>query len=310
MPKGFHTQCLCVLLKQPVPLPRLLECLNHYDITAHNESFDNWAITGPACIIPFRPEANGLATVDIVPHPWPDDLGHPETSPEIFFPWTLGAFGPASFPGCLQRAAEYSWQLEGAEELAKRHRAFLRARITYSIGSDSEDPVIPPDCDPVKELKFLTNLIRRTLRLSESLCYFNPSGELLRDREIIEETIKLAKEYAVPPLDLWSNIRCFDLGSDWTMADMVGNFQMDLPDIEAYFSTKNYEQEEVTQLLPDVVLHILGGAIMNEGDTCDGPGGVNWRVRYQEESIGEPERRVLTLAPCDNRVKPKVLAER
>jgi len=308
MPKGFHTQCLCVLLRKPVPLKWILDCLGNYEITASNESFDNWAISGPACIIPFRPEINGLVTVDIVPHRWPDHMGDPKTSPEIFGPWTLGAFGPASFPGCLERAAAYSWQEEGAEALAKKHRAFIRARISYSISAGGDEPVIPDDCDPVAELRFLTNLVRRVLRLSESLCYFNPSGELLRRGELIEETLKLAKEHRVPPLDLWSNIRCFDLGSSWTMADMVGNYQIDLPDIEAYFSTNHYDQEEVTQLLPNVILHLLGGAKMDDGDTCDGPGDVNWKVRYREESIGEPQRQVMTLSPLDKRPRPKILA--
>src|SRR5262249_10569626 len=129
MPKGFYTQCLCVLLKKPVPLSRVIDCLGNYEITAKNEKpNEHWAIIGASCILPYRTDINGLATVDIVDHRWPDDLGNPETTPEIFFPWSLGAFGPAAFPGCLERAAAYSWRLEQAEEMPKKHRAFVRAR--------------------------------------------------------------------------------------------------------------------------------------------------------------------------------------
>src|SRR5260370_2353696 len=105
MPKGFHTQCLCVLLKKPIRLSHLLDCLGNYEISDKTETGYKWAITGPACAIPFRPEVNGIATVDIVDRVWPDDLGHPETAPEIFFPWSFGSFGPAAFPECLIRAA-------------------------------------------------------------------------------------------------------------------------------------------------------------------------------------------------------------
>jgi hypothetical protein len=309
MPKGFHTQCLCVLLKKPVSLAQLLGCLGNYEITAQNESFDNWAICGPACAIPFRPEINGMVIVDIVARPWPDDLGHPETSPKIFGPWALGAFGPAAFPGCMQRAAAYSFQLPEAETFARKHKAFIRARVGYSIGTHGDEPVIPEDCDPVAELRFLTHLIRRVLRLPEALCYFNPSGELMRGAEFIQETLQLAREHDVPPLDLWSNIRCFDLESGWTMADMVGNYQLDLPDLEAYFPREYYDQEDVTQLLPNVVLHLLGGAVMNEGDTCDGPGDVNWKVGFHG-SLSDPDRQVMALSPCDKRPRPQMLHDR
>jgi Domain of unknown function (DUF4261) len=310
MPKGFHTQCLAVLLKKPVRLSRVLDCLGNYEITAKNDKYDNWAITGPSCIIPFRPEVNGLATVDIVEQPWPDDLGNPETSPEIFFPWSLGAFGPAAFPGCLERAAQYSWQLEQAESYAEKHRAFIRARITYTIGAGGDEPVIPEDCDPVKELRFLTKMVRRILQLPEALCYFNPSGELLRDADYIDTRFELSKEHAVPPLDLWSSARCFDLENGWTMADMVGNYQMDLIDVEAYFADEQYDRDEVTQRLYDLILYMLKGPEMKQGETCDCAGDVKWKIRFHEESLADPSRHVMALSPCDDRPKPETLVNR
>jgi Domain of unknown function (DUF4261) len=310
MPKGFYTQCLCVLLKKPVSLSRLLQTLSDFEIAAHNESYDNWAISGPACIIPFRLEVNGLITVDVVERTWPDDMGDPQTSPEIFGPWSLGAFGPAAFPGCLQRAVEFGWRLEQAEAFAQKHRAFIRARTTYSIGAGDDDPIMPADCDAVKELRALTTIVRKVLRLPEALCYFNPSGEALLDREYIQGTLRLAKENEVPPLDLWSSTRCFELESGWTMADMVGNYQLDLADMEAYFAAKHYEHEDVTQMLYDIGLYLLGGERMKDGDTCGGPGEMKWKVRFKEESIAEPSRRVMTLTPCDKRPLPKVLSER
>jgi hypothetical protein len=55
---------------------------------------------------------------------------------------------------------------------------------------------------------------------------------------------------------------------------------------------------------------LLGGAVMNEGDTCDGPGDVNWKVRFHERSLSDPDRQVMALSPCDKRPRPKMLHDR
>ena len=91
---------------------------------------------------------------------------------------------------------------------------------------------------------------------------------------------------------------------------MVGNYQLDLPDLEAYFPREYYDQDEIAQLLPNVVLHLLEGAVMNEGDTCDGPGDVTWKVRFHERSLSDPDRQVMALSPCDKRPRPNMLHDR
>jgi hypothetical protein len=41
--------------------------------------------------------------IDTVDRPWPDDMGDPKENAEVFAAWSMGHFGPYTYPGGLQR---------------------------------------------------------------------------------------------------------------------------------------------------------------------------------------------------------------
>jgi hypothetical protein len=268
------------------------------------EANEEWAFGGPAVLVEFRPEVNGRAVVDIVDRPWPDDMGDPQTEPMLFGAWTMGHFGPCTFPGNLRRAAQQCWAWDEGKTVLGRHRAFLRVRVTYAAHTGN---LFPPDYDAVPELVTLTRLTRLLLELPGALAYFNPGGEVLRSAEGVDESLAHAARSSLPPLDLWSNIRLFNIGDGWKLMDTVGNIQLDRPDIEACFASQ--ECGEVDPFLRNVTWYLLQqGEVINDGDTIGGPGDVNWRASLHDDALTDPSvRRVLRFLPEDGSEIPAAL---
>lgn len=315
MPRGMFTQCLCVLFKEPVTLDAVEAALAKFTVRARHEAADHWALGGPAISLAFLPEVNGHAMVDLVDHPWPDDMGDPQKETTIFGAWTMGQFGPMTSPGSLQRAMQQSWTWKEGRTVPGEHRAFARVRTSYVLGAGADAPVVPKDWDTAQELQFLTTVVEALLEVPGALCYFNPNGEVVRDLATLREQVEYAKSEGVLPIDVWSNVRVYPYDTDWVLMDTVGNGQLndsaggpsleDLRDIEAVFRTKQYDYAEVDNLMRDLSLHLHAkGDIIKEGDTIDGPGNVPWRVTPADKSTAMPPRRVLRLVPVDGSEPP------
>ena len=310
MPKGMFTQGLCVLLNRVPTLDEVESTLNDFEICKRIEANEEWTFGGPTLVVAYELERNGLVSVDIVDRQWPDHMGDNAADTMIFGAWAMGHFGPFAYPGGLQRASEQCWSWEPGKTIADNHTCFIRIRSSYAFGAADDEPIMPSDYEPLPELEFVTKLTASILDLPGALCYFNPNGELLCDQDGLRQTLNFGWSNKLPPLDAWSNVRLFNINAEWSLMDCVGNGQLDLPDAEACFHSPSFDFNEVDNFLRNVSLYILNnGEVIKDGDTMNGPGGVNWQANHFENGICDPPRPVLRWFPMDDRpVPPEVLA--
>ena len=334
MAKGLFTQGMCVLLRQAVDADLVRSALSSFEYEGMHES----AADGDGAqtlVFRFREEVQGHLLVTISQQPWPDDLGDPDSTPERFIAWSLGQYGPYSFPGCLKRAGQQSWGWDAGEEVVTEHCGHLRCLISYVFGaedfaaadtsadsgddsgggeddltnSDSHEvPVLPADYEPLKEMTFLTRAVEAILQLPQTSCYFNPAGEVIRDRDGLRRGLNHAWNHDLPPLEMWTNVRLFQADSEWSLMDTVGNSQFDVPDVEAVFQTGKYEPLDVQGFIRSAALYMLqSDEDIEDGDTADGPGDLTWRAIRCEDGLSDPPRETVRWVPEDNTDPPEVL---
>lgn len=307
--KGMFTQGLCVLFKAAPTLDQLTAALSGIEILKRNDAFRNWEFGGPTLNLGVDIGAGGTVLVDIVDRPWPDHMGDPQNEATLFGAWSIGHFGPFAFPGGLERASQQCWAWDAGPTVAASHKAFARIRTSYAIGASPDAPVLPEEYDPLAELEAVTQLALCLLDVPGALCYFNPGGEVLRDRETLVEALEFGNEQQLPTLDLWSNIRLFRVDETWSLMDTVGNDQLDIPDQEACVRGDTYDFREVDGFLRNVSLYLLReGEVVEDGDTMDGPGNVPWKAHELEAGLSDPPRRVLRWIPEDGVAPPELLA--
>jgi hypothetical protein len=315
MPRGMFTQCFVVLVQEPVTLDAVEQALAGFPIQGRFVGSEHWAMGGPSIALAFRPEVNGIVLVDAVDHPWPDEMGNPQTQETIFTAWTMGHFGPITYPASLQRAMQQCWSWKEGRTVPAEHKGFVRVRISYVMGAPDEAPVMPKDWDAATEMHYLSKIIEALLTLPGAVCYFNPNGEMLRDREGLSSQLAQAASEKMIPFDLWINVRLYPYDTDWVLMDTVGNGQLndrahaeelnDLPDVEALFRTKFYDYGEVDSFLRDLTRYMHAeGDVIKEGDTIEGPGKIPWRANLLEKAVAMPLRRVIRVAPVDGTEPP------
>ncbi|MDP4181001.1 MAG: DUF4261 domain-containing protein [Bacillota bacterium] len=312
MPKGIFSQGIVVLLSEPITFNKMEQILNEdFELFAKNENSEQWVFGGPSILIPYRPEDNGFVTVDIVDRPWPDHMGDPEDENMLFGAWSLGYFGPFTFPGNLSHAAQQSWLYEDGGKNAAEHKAFIRIRSSYVLGKVEEDvPVLPPDYDSAHEMLFLTMIAQNILQISEALCYFNPNGECLASDDMVDHLMERYSREGVLPLEIWSNIRMFNIPDhdQWVLMDTVGMGQLDTTDHEAVFMKDVYDPNDVVNFLRNTTVHLLAnGPVIKNGDIIDGPGGVSWQGMTLDQGVAAPPRPVIRWFPVDGSERPAEL---
>ncbi len=317
MAKGLFTQGICVLLEQAIDPKEIESALSGFEIVGRHDSLGS-ADPTTTLVLQFRPEVAGHVLVSLSAKPWPDDMGDPEDSAELFVAWSLGQFGPLAFPGCLSRASEQSWGWEDGRQASKRHVAHIRVLTSYVIGQgedndevdDEETRLLPEDYDSLAELQFLMKVISPLMELPGVICYFNPGGEVLRDATGLRQGLNHAWLHDFPPLDMWTNVRLYQATETWSLMDTVGNGQFDLPDMEAVFVADSYKASEVEEFLRNASLFLLrDGEGFEEGDTADGPGGVTWRALECDEALADPPRPTIRWIPDDDYSPPDELLE-
>lgn len=310
MPRGIYTQTTCILLCEEVAWEQLRPALAEYTIRKEIAEGSDWPFGGPAYILDYRPDQNGYVAVDIVNRPWPDGMGDPKREATIFGAWTMGMFGPQTYPGGLERAMQQCWAWEQGKVLPARHSGFIRVRSSYAFGADENAPLWPDDYDAEQDLEFVTQVARALLALPQAQCYFNPGGEVLRDQAMVEESLEYGRDHELPPLELWSNVRLFNIDENWSLMDTVGNGQLDVVDIEAAFD-RRYDPGEVDGFLRNVTLYLLtNGAVIQDKDTMDGPGNIRWQARHFENGLCDPPRRVICFVPVDGTQSPEPVLNR
>jgi hypothetical protein len=308
MAKGLFTQGAAVLFSSSPTLDELEDLLREFSVPKRDDKGTEPDLSGPSLVVTYRPQVNGYVTVDVQARQWPDHMGDPAKEPMLFGAWSMGHFGPFAYPGGLQRAGEQSWSWVEGASIPAAHRAFVRIRLSYLFGADDNARVMPEDCDAAAELQFVTSIGRALLDHPAALAHFNPSGELLCNRTMMDQRLKSSRTSELPALDLWSNIRLFNAGDGWMSMDSVGMLQLDLPDNEACFLRDDYEPSDIANFLRNVSMYLLNeGDVIKHGDTSFGPGDVNWRAMRVEDGLVEPPRPVLRWFPNDGSTPPDAL---
>ncbi len=253
----------------------------------------HWALGGASFIID-HPEGGGRVLVDVVDKRWPDDMGDPVQDPVLFAAWSAGGFGPAVFPGNLERAGKQAWAWRQASGAVRSHQAFVRLRSTFGEAGP------PEGHDARQELLFLTRIAQPILALQTSLAFFDPSGETLRPRGFVDQALADCDADGVAPLDLWINVRIGRLTDGWMLMDTVGMGQLGLPDIEACFKADAYTFEAVDSFLRQVSEYLVdAGDVLGNGDGIEGPGGISWECVRAEQGLNAPPRATVRLLPED-----------
>lgn len=302
MPRGFFTQCLCLLTDGTTTIQDVKATLSaaEYDITQERPGEEAWAFGGPSLVVGYRPDVNGYAVIDIINKPWPDHMGDPKDEPQLLAAWSMGHFGPGTFPGSLERAQQHSLAWPPGKTVPNAHKGFVRVLITYVLGAGKDTPIAPSDWDGVDELNYLTQMMRKLLPMPGVLCYFNPSGEVLYDAANLEEIWSSCTESQLVPLPLWMNIRFFNLNGEVLLMDTIGGVQLDIQDIEALFTKGSHDPGEVDGYLRNVTLYLMGlDRELKAGETIDGPNetGLSWLIDVPEESASPAPRAVVRLYP-------------
>jgi hypothetical protein len=267
-----------------------------------SESTNDW-FSGPAVIVPYLPEINGLVSVDVVNQPWPDAMGSPKDDPITFAAWGMGHFGPFTFPGGLTRARQQSWAWQEGALISQSHLGFIRVRSSYVFGCPKDALCLPVNYDPTREILFLTRLTKALFEIKTVIGYFNPNGEVLECHSGFTDLWKQCIEQNLVPLPLWSNIRLYNLNSEFGFMDTVGNSQLDIRDVEAIFPRAKYSQRDVGRYLRNVSLYLLQvGRDLCSGESIDGPveDNLSWVIESLEEGLVQPPRRVFRLIPRSN----------
>ena len=173
--------------------------------------------------IAFRPEINGIILVDCLEEKWPDDMGNPATNPKVFSAWSLGAFGPYVFPGCLERASGQSWIWEPGQRVPDMHFGFIRLRCTYVLGASDESLIRPIGREARHELDFLLELAAAIMELPNTICYFNPNGEVLRGHFTDADKPSVSASNNALQHELIANVRLYHGDDGWDLMDTVGS---------------------------------------------------------------------------------------
>jgi hypothetical protein len=308
--KGMFSQGLAVLLSSSPTLEELENLLTGFGQLSRKPASESWEISGPAVVVPYRPEVNGYVNVDLVEHSWPDDMGHPKEKPLLFASWSMGHFGPCSFPGNLARAIEQAWAWPAAKDVVPNHKAFIRVRSSYLFGAGPEIKCLPQDYAAFPELQFLTGIVQALMKHPRALSYFNPNGEVLKNAKDLDDALAFSKSHSLPPLEVWSNVRLFNLDDGWLMMDTIGMHQLDLPDHEACFRKGAFHPNDVANFLRNASLYLLNqGEIVKDGNTMDGPGKCRWQAKSFEKPLSPAPRRVLRWLPSDGYKPPQRLTE-
>ena len=192
MSSDMFTQTLCVLLKTEVSLEAIAEALATFHPKRQRDGQVGWEFSGPALVLEIPDLETGYVVVDLVTRPWPDDMGFDQQESTLFQAWDSGQFGPYTFPGSLERATEQSWGWPDGDAVRDQCVGFIRVRLGYHLDDENEsENELSQEFDPVSELESLTRICSELLRMPQAICYFNPSGEVLRDRETFQESESL-----------------------------------------------------------------------------------------------------------------------
>jgi hypothetical protein len=299
--KGFYTQGVCVLFDAVPTIPALAERLGAFDVLKEVPGAageHGWAMGGPSVVLGYRREVNGLVQVDVVDRSWPDGMGSPkDDTATLFGAWSMGHFGPSTFPGALARACEQSHTWKEGRAIAERHRAFVRVRSSYVFGVPDSARVVPDDYDAIDELRFVSQVQLALAETPGALCAFNPNGELLLEPSRLEAMLLRDLEGKGLAVDAWANVRLFNHREGtqtWELFDTVGMSQIDVSDHEATLPDDHPSFDHVPGLLYSMAAYDAHkGGVLGLDDTATDLGGHDWRAYASGDGVVTPPRTTL-----------------
>ncbi|MCI0680964.1 MAG: DUF4261 domain-containing protein, partial [Gemmataceae bacterium] len=146
----------------------------------------------------------------------------------------------------------------------------------------------------------LNKIVLALFKAPGVLCYFNPNGEVLRDGDSFRDHEKSCREQEIIPLELWANIRFLHVNEAIWFMDTVGNAQLDLQDVEAFYPKDKYKAEDIDHYLRNVTLYLMSlDRTLQSGEEIDGPGegDLSWTMDILEQGAIEPPRHIVRLYP-------------
>ncbi len=311
--KGFFTQGGILLLKHAIELAELEPLLESFgDVRRVGDGTGHWSMGMDSLVVSLGLENTAGAAIDVVAQPWPDSMGDPKTDSMVFASWSMGHFGPLAWPGGFERAMGQAWAWPEVRSVASNHAAFIRVKISHVFGGGPEAPVVPEDYEASDELYQTTYLMQALAEHPAVIAWFNPNGELLLPPSEVDEIMKWSQENDVFPMNAWTNVRMLKLdgiADGWMLMDTVGMGQLEEADLEAFFPMNQFDPGDVAAFLRSASSYIIAECPeINDGDTMDGPGGMNWQAKSHEESFYVPPRRTLRWFPFGS-TPPEVLTQ-
>jgi len=293
--KGQFTQGFALLTNGQTTIEDIRQALSDadFEIAREGPTSGNWQFGGDALLIPFRPEVNGYLLVDVVDQPWPDSMGGKDTESDAMTlgAWSMGFFGPFAYPGGLERARQHSWAWAEGRQAGLNHHGFIRLKMSYILGAGDKDvKVLPKEYDPLEELMFLSQVTLALFETPGVLCYFNPSGEVLRDAAGFRAAWEACRAQKKVPLPLWVNVRFFNLTESLFLMDTVGNGQLDLQDMEALFPKSSHDPGDVDFYLRNITHYLQKLRRGLKSGEC-------WRTPLTRKLRPRTSRRLNRIAP-------------
>jgi hypothetical protein len=299
MSAGFFVQGVAILFPQAPFDPELEAALAPLGASPRPGTAQNLHAT--SWVLPLRSDAGGAVLVDVLPRPWPDAFGDPETDASTFVARGAGAFGPGAWPGGLQRAARGSPEADALARV-ERHLGVVRVRLTYALDLPDGAPLFPGGRDPVAELRAVLEVAGAVLRLPGALAFYNPNAEVLVTPPAFERA--MAASGRALPWPLVVAVR--ELPLEQPAGRLLDTLGLGAQFDRARFALLDHEillgdgvdPEKARRMLQGLsATAIQRGQDWQEGDEVEGPGG-SWVARRQEEALVVPPRPVWRWLPA------------
>ncbi|MBE7498127.1 MAG: DUF4261 domain-containing protein [Verrucomicrobiaceae bacterium] len=315
MTQCFFSQCVAVLVSEAPGLAELRLILERegYTIKA-DEDVSQWPEMQGAGLTLATDFANGASCwVDICEFPWPDNLGVTEPPTLVTGAHMMGAFGPFSHPGAFERALQAPGYDAVAQE-ARKHRAFVRFRVSYLIPASGESAearfASAENANRAEEIGWLLRAAASLRGMPTALAYFNPASEMLLSMQGLAGIISFAFEHKTYPVEAVCRVRGCKVDEEWSLVDSIGMEQLGLHDHEfAWADADVTRQEQVEFLINLLHYQIDHSAPMMSGHTTDGPHDKLWRAEAHETSIMIPPRKVLHWTMDGTAAEPAILKQ-
>jgi hypothetical protein len=303
----MFTQCVTVLFERAPTLADLKSVIAVETTEAPAaEAEQGWVLTGPSLTLDHRKDVNGKLQIDVIDVPFPDAMGSPDREPTLFAAWSMGHFGPTTYPGALERASLHEVDRE-LVALTEKHTAFVRIRVSYVLGASSEAPVLPDHYDPIHELAAVSELAVQIGGVDGALVIFNPNAERLLTAQRLRTALDRAP---ILPVDVWTSARRVRPQQlpDWLIFDTVGMGQLDVADHQLVLPIDHGTAEHAPALLCSMAAYDAAhGGVLSPGDTASDTDGRGVTAEWASEATLGPPRAVLAWVPDDLEEIPEEL---